>query len=210
MPQSSYLYSATLLAMFNTCIYAAETPTPTFFSKDSAVAARELKVIDWALSYAAQKYTIDTVKQKIAQEWYVYKHEDDRDYGMCSSPVEEINCLLHINEKITAGREYDYTLLRQLLMKDCKTLLERPQEYATCDDKGVTKMQTASILVAMAPENCYIQGLKPDEPLFEYYPTPTIFVQVLIEKHKNEAQNKINKEYLLTRLRAVYEHDSKM
>lgn len=210
MLHDSRLYSAMLLSICSTCIYAAETATPSFFSKDPAVAAREVKVLDWALSYAATKYTIDTVKQKIAQEGYVYKHEDDRDYDMCSSPVEEVNCLLHINEKITVACERDYTFLRQLLMKDYKGLLESPQAYVKYDDKRVAKMQTDSVLVAMAPQSCCIQGLKPAEFLFEYYPTPTIFVQILIEKHKNEVQNKINKEYLLTRLRAVYEHDSKM
>ncbi len=179
----------------------ADNPTVDFLSENKEIAAQEIKIIDWALLYAAKKETMSSVAEKIEHDRYRYLDDDGLDHDCCSSLVE-MDSPLHIKENLNNQRNHsDYTFLRKQFSKD--ELTKKLPQYLTHDEKtNVTKMETRSVFMAIEPTYFYLGGLK-QESAHTYNANPSIFVQVLIEKGKSDQQHKINKNYLLERLRAV-------
>jgi|GEM_PF-5555737 len=192
------IFCALFCLLSMTCIHSADLSQVSFLSKDPAVAAEESKVIDWALLNAAKNYGINDVQDKIERELYSYLQEDERDHDTCSLVYKDTSCLLHTKGKVTAQeRENDYNFLKKQI-----ELLPHVVEK-----EGITRTTTASVFVAMPPAYSLIFGLK-NISWAEKNPNPAVFVQVVIEKHKDYRQNRINKNYLLARLWSVCENES--
>lgn len=194
----------TVMATWGSCTHSADMCSVTFLSKDPILAAKEKVVIDWALKYVAHKFQQSKVAEGIENEAYSYYREGgdtEVDDNLCATQVERMSCPFSVEEKLRlAKHEADYNFLLSLLIKDATHDTKAP--YVADDAQGRATFQTESVLLVRGPKSCYINGLK-NQGMSEYYPNPTIFVQVLIDRDKDACQNKANKQYLLERLRTV-------
>jgi hypothetical protein len=211
-----------LLGISTIALHAADqVPLANFLSKEPVVAVLEIKVIDLMLLRAVQKWSMYEVgqgmkkgmyevEQGIEKELYSYEQEDLNDYGdSCgATQIEYISCLFFGREKfafVDNGKDdqnKDYLLLKSIFKTDG---IGKPPFYVKPLASGIEEMRTDAVLVAKAPQSCYIRSLKLNmlEDFSEWNENPSIFVQVLIDKHNDAAQHRVNKDYLLERLRAV-------
>lgn len=184
------VYKVLLLTLHFSLINCADHYKTNFFDCDSGTAAKEIKVIDWALLYAAKKESMNTVAQKIEAEQYSYLCEDDGDHDICCGAMEEIPCPLHVRARLTMQKDSnDYVFLKNLLMI------------------------SRSVCLKEVSENGHVPGLKIDDSSWEHNFAPSdppMHLEVLIESVKDANQNRINKNYLLARLRNVCTNDAKM
>jgi hypothetical protein len=212
----SYTRLFLMLSISTISLHAADSvPLANFLSKEPVIAALEIKVIDLMLSRAVQQHGMPGAEQGIEKELYSYEKEDLNDYGddCGAGQIEDIPCLFFKKKKfvfdhnVKDDQNKDYLFLKSIFKAD---VIGKPPFYVKAADGGVEEMRTDTVLVAMAPQLCHVRGLKPDalENFSEWYENPSIFVQVLIDKHNDAAQHRDNKDYLLARLRAVGGNES--